>query len=133
MSTISYGGAQAPVIFTDKIDKGLRLPYFYLHNKAEDFNGYDCCQGNLDTFYYALQDGYFLCDIVNNDQSVTRGICFVQYEIGRMLGWICYLDDLEGIREALVQYSKATNSYSHFEEELQADYITVWNMIKSKK
>lgn len=134
MATTSYGGTtNSPRIFADGLEGEMRLSYFYLHNKAQEYNDFDLCQGNIEAFYYALQIGYFLCDVFNKDLTHKRSICFVKLDFGRMTGYICYLDDIEGIEDSIKEHPKSLSTYDHFEKELDAEYPEVWKLIKSKR
>ena len=77
-----------------------RIPYFYLHGRLEDLNGYDCVNASIETFYVAMRSGVFLVNAIIKAESYLS-LCICDYSEGCMQGYIVMLDDLEGIKEAL--------------------------------
>lgn len=131
--TTKFGGPnKIPQIYADDIDKGLRLPYFYLHGKVERANGYDCCKGDQEAFYLALSAGITLCEIHNNDKSVHDGLMFVKYDrdLKHMNGLIVTMDDHESIIEIKNNSLYSTNTmYEHQKDILRNIYPKVYDML----
>jgi hypothetical protein len=100
---------------------GIYIPYFYLHGKAEELNGYDICNGNIETFQRCLHEGAFLCRLHIGD-IIYDAICFSKFDgFDRMQGLVCLLDDDEHIEHAVKDYLKFKRTPRIFPDE--EDYL----------
>lgn len=110
--------------------EGSRLPFFYLHSIAEKINGYDCCNGNIEAFNYALSAGAFLADLIFVDGRKERCIVTSNLSNGRMHGLIAMLSDIEGVKEIFYDFTDFPCMYDHFKGELKEKYPNVLAAIK---
>lgn len=108
--------------------QGIRLSYFYMHVRAQELAGYDCCNANIDAVQDALREGFFLADLVYpNDVAPQQAIVFCKFEYGQMEGRILLVNDLLAIRECKNWVS--THGYEHDINKLKESYLDTWNLI----
>lgn len=88
-------------------DKQFRfISYFYLHCKAEDINGYDCCEGDIETFSDIFSMCVKVVDLLMENGDVFPCLLFTSLDKNRMKGLFCLCDDLEGIKSAYSYFDR---------------------------
>jgi hypothetical protein len=110
---------------------GSRLPFFYLHGQAQDVTGYDCCNGNIEAFRYALSfNHFFLADLTfeHTDIPTQRCICFTKTDVGRIAGRIILINDKAAIEQC--ERWLTLNGYEHHINELKEKYPETYELIK---
>jgi hypothetical protein len=113
--------------------EGERIPYFYLHGQAQDINGYDICNGNINAIINCLEQGAFLCELHFIDGRIEDAICFSKYDRGdrQMNGWILLLSDYNGIKQAIEYFEFADTPTMYEDEKEYIKSIGVFDVIKS--
>lgn len=128
-----------PKIYAVPIDgeveiPGKRLSYFYLHGKAEELNGYDICNGDIEAFHYALRMGGFLCEVHFTDKSVAEAVCVCKFEFSRMTGLIVLESDVDRLGDLKEFYCEGKLPYSvpfYTDEEEYLKEKDLWKYFKN--
>jgi len=107
------------------------ISYFYLHCKAEDINGYDCCEGDIETFSNILSMSLTVVDLLMEDGDVFPCVLFTTVEENKMKGLICMCDDLQGIKSAYKYFDRkpSLSIYEHDDKYLQEYFPQVRQLI----
>lgn len=123
------------IIYGDSMDndfkiRGERMSYFYLDGNAETKNGYDCCNGNITAFGYAIRNIMFFADLKYANGG--RNLCLVipYISMGSIHGYIVLPDDLPAIEQAMRSRNNEFRMYEHEKTRLQIMYPETFNFIK---
>jgi hypothetical protein len=111
------------------------ISYFYLHSKAEEINGYDCCEGDIKTFSDILSMSVRVVNLLMENGNIFHCLLFSTVEENRMKGLICLCDDLDGIKHAYNYFDKkpSLSLYSHDEDFLLESFPETIKLISQLK
>lgn len=107
------------------------LSYVYLHGDAERLNGFDCCEGNIETFKNIFKMCISCATMVLKDKTEYDVLIIPAFEDRRIKGLICLCDDLSSVKDAVEDYFKYvdTSMYEHDKEFLLSTYPVTYGYI----
>ena len=95
--------------------------YIYLHGEAQNINGYDCCEGNIEFFRLLLRLSPSLTTLLMQDGTTHRAIVFPYGDMSRHVsGLVCLVSDINGIKSALdyQSYYSSLSSLTLYDDDI---------------
>ena len=132
MGTNSYV-MNTPIVKCSNWDKEgyAFMSYVYLHGDAEDINGFDCLEGNIEAFRTIMQVCVSCVGLLMPDGSSKDALLIPSFGRRRVEGLVCLLSDRESIKYALKYYTYVnTDMYQHDFAFLRENYPDVYEVIK---
>lgn len=122
---IIYGDSQAEGF----IARGERLSYFYLHGKAEEKNGYDCCNANITAFTYAIRNLLFFAELKYPDGGFNKCIVVPHISCGSINGRIVLINDLPALKDAMAHRRNEFRMYEHEKQLMKTTYPETYKFL----
>jgi len=106
------------------------LPYIYLHGQAQDMNGYDGAEGNIETFRAILSNCVRTATLLQEDGTEHDVLLIPSFFERRVQGLICLCSSLDDIKFTITEYFNKVNVNMYDDEEkwLKDKYPEVYKL-----